>query len=716
MDNYEPSADKVKKRKIRRSDWQKVEDFLKRELQKRKDNDFRKQHERIWKEVDRQIAMEPMAKIGPQGKPLPPGWQSAFELGELAKASEVTTAAVMRLVFPFNRTYFEAHTKPPMTVDPESGRPKPMVNENQVKKADGIQRSLMAQQQLDFGHKARVEISVKECLHHGSFVAAVEWETQNKVHDGQGLESLSAPVWVPNSMWNCYPDSSPAVIPGANIFYTGSMMIVSYMPRYKVLQLKGEGYMNIDPKKILKKKNTNKDVETEDVEIVTYYGDLNMEREDGDIYLPNSKCKTANGTVIYYKANDLPFPEVIYQGYERQDVRDPYFTSPIIKNSPMQKMTTILANKFIDSVDLHTVPPVVYDGNDPYMVQNGGVNMWPGAQTPSKGSNKFQEVKVGDPKAALMGLQFGLQKIEEGTGVNAIRAGASDSDRKTATEVRDTQQGAELRTADFVGKLEAGGLRPFLYMQHELNLRYMTSYSFYCAEKELPDFMVVKKKDLPKVVHFEVVGSKGVLGEERRTQQMTQVTAWALGNPITAPLVNAPKVLIDMYEDAGVKGAEMYVNTKGPQIPPQVQAQLQQAQQVIQELQQKLQEAQQNMQAKMAEVQLKAKVAQEEMALDRQKAQAEHTLEAQKMVREFQLKQEELRQEIIAQQKQMAADFQLALLQLAADTKIAAATANAKGNGEGKPAKQIRDINITVPAVAGKRKIKFSDGESAEIE
>jgi hypothetical protein len=118
MENSEPSAEKVKKRKIRKSDWQKVEDYLKRELQARKDNDFRKQHERIWREVDRQIAMEPMVKTGPQGKPLPPGWQSAFELGELAKASEVTTAAVVRLAFPYNRTYFEAHTKPPMTVDP----------------------------------------------------------------------------------------------------------------------------------------------------------------------------------------------------------------------------------------------------------------------------------------------------------------------------------------------------------------------------------------------------------------------------------------------------------------------------------------------------------------------------------------------------------------------------------------------------------------------
>jgi hypothetical protein len=74
------------------------------------------------------------------------------------------------------------------------------------------------------------------------------------------------------------------------------------MPRYKVLQLSGEGYMNIDPNKIPKRTNKNKDVDTEDVELVTYYGDLNIEREDGDIYLPNSKCMTANGTIIYYRA------------------------------------------------------------------------------------------------------------------------------------------------------------------------------------------------------------------------------------------------------------------------------------------------------------------------------------------------------------------------------------------------------------------------------
>lgn len=579
---------------------------MKKELSTRKDNPFRKLHESQWKEVDRQVSMEAMKKMDSRGKELPRSWHSAFELGELSKASEISTAAVMRLLFPYNRTWLEAHCKPPMTVS-DQGKPKSIATPEQQKMADGIQRSLMAQQHLDFGLKARVELSVKEAFHHGSFVTTVEWETQNKVHDGKGLESLSAPVWVPHSMWNCYPDMSPQVVSGANIFYPGSMMIVSYMKRHLVLELKGDGYMNISPTKIPKRKNANKDVDTEDVEIVTYYGDLVIPRDDGDIFLPNSKCKTANGTVIYYNTNPLPFPEVIYQGYERQDVRDPYYTSPVIKNSPMQKIATVLANQFVDGVQLHTTPPGTYDGNDAYLVALGGPQIWPGAMTPSKGSNKVTFLPVGDPKATLMGLQFGLQKIEEGTGVNAIRAGASDSDRKTATEVRDTQQGAELRTADFVEKLEMGALRPWLYMQHEFNLKYMDSYSFYCAEKGLPDFISVKRYDLPKVVHFEVVGSKGVLGEERRRNQMTQVTAFASGNPLFAPLLNAEQILIDMYEDAGVKGAEAYIKTQqGDKIPPQVKQSMQQAQQIIQQLQQELQEEKSGNQAKMAEVQRKA--------------------------------------------------------------------------------------------------------------
>jgi hypothetical protein len=666
--------EKVKKRKIRKTDWLKVEEYLKKELQTRKDNPFRKTHEKRWKEVDRQIQMEAIQKTAPAGKSTAATWQSAFELGELSKASEVITADVMRLLFPQNRTWMEAHCKPPKTVDEATGKARVAVDQSRQKAADGILRAFMTQQHMDFGLKARVEISVKEALHHGSYVSTAEWDTQSKVHDGSGLETLGAPVWKPHSMWNCYPDSSPSVIPGGSIFYAGSMMIVSYMPRYKVLALSGDGYMNINATKI-PKKNPNKEVKEEDCEIVTYYGDLVIEREDGDIYLPNSKCMTANGVVIFYAPNKLPFPPVIYGGYERQDIRDPYFTSPIEKNSPIQKLATIFANKFSDVSDLHGNPPIVYDGNDPYMVANGGLNYWPGGQTASRGSNKFQEIKIGDPKPLLLGAQFFLQKLEEGTAVNAIRSGAGDSDRKTATEVRDTQQGSEIRTIDFVSKVEPGGLRPFLYMQHELNRQNLKSYAFYCPEKGLPDFLTITKKELPDSVHFEVVGSKGILGEERRSQQMTGVTAFASQNPLFAPLLNAPKILIDMYEDAGVKGAEEYVNTQKQQIPPQVQAQMQQMQQAMQQMQAELQKAKSGEAVAMQKLNLDKMKAEADLSIERAKLEMEKVKATQEMktdASEVVAKANESIAKLEIQRKEMMAKYELEAQQIRNDFALRA--------------------------------------------
>src|SRR5260221_5339595 len=186
---------------------------------------------------------------------------------------------------------------------------------------------------------------------------------------------------------------------------------------------------------------------------------------------------------------------------------------------------------------------------------------------------------------------------------------------------------------DFVSKIEPSGLRRFLYMQHEFNLKYMKDYSFYCPEKELPDFISLQKKDLPQTVHFEIVGSKGVLGEQRRAQQMTAVTAFSSVNPLFAPLLNCPQILIDMYEDAGVKGAETYVNTQQPQIPPQVQQQMQQMQQQLQEMGQELQKAKSGEAAAMAKIDIQKREAEANFAIERarleiEKAQAMSAMKA----------------------------------------------------------------------------------------
>ena len=219
-----------------------------------------------------------------------------------------------------------------------------------------------------------------------------------------------------------------------------------------------------------------------------------------------------------------------------------------------------MANKLVDIISLHGEPPVVYDSNDPSFSDSGGPIIEPGAKTGTKYMGKgFQQLVVGDPSAVISGLTLVLEQLRSGTSVDSIRAGSSDGGDKTATEVRNASARSEVRVVDFVDKLEFS-LKSYLYMQHEINKMEMRTYSFYNPEMDAPDFMRVSGEMLPENVHFDVVGARGVLGEEARSQKMTAVTAYASQNELFAPLLKPAEILKEMYLDAGVKSPERFLN------------------------------------------------------------------------------------------------------------------------------------------------------------
>jgi hypothetical protein len=599
----------VKSRRISDRDWKNIEDYIKKELNKRKTDSFRKQHERIWKEVDRQVYMKSPKKLrlDPSQKV---DWRSAIELGELSKASEIITADVMRLMFPDSRSCFECHCELPSRIDPHTGK-NAAPDQKQQDFIDHALRALMAQQHMDFGFKSRVSLSIKEALHHGSFVSEAVFEKALMVHDDAGISTIGAPTWVPHSMWNCYPDPSPSIM-GTNMFYTGSMIIVEYKPRHKFedeVNSGMPGWMPQNLKRVSKRTNTNKDVQTEDLEIIKYFGDCVIKRDDGDIYLPNSKIILANDVLVFYAPNELPFPSIIFNGYEKLDVRDPYFVSPLIKLSPMHKVATVLLNKFLDSCALHTEPPILYDGNDPTFVKNGGPTMAPGWKGPTKSLANYKVLEIGDPAAVLQGYEVIISQIKQGTTADS-GTGLASADR-TATEIRREASRSEVRVVDFVEKMDFS-FKTFLYMQHELNLKYMDTYTFYNQEMDSPDFMRMSREDLPQNVRFDVVGSKGILGEEERSQKMMIVTSMAAQNDLFRPLLNAPALLTAAYQDAGVKNPERYVNAPNDdleQVKQQIAAQFQQMIDELKsenfDLQQKLAISQSVNQAKIQEANIR---------------------------------------------------------------------------------------------------------------
>lgn len=572
----------IKKRRITHKDWATVQEFVVREIKRRETDKFRKQHETIWREVDRQVSMRP--KNTSRNDPNDDSdWHAEVELGDLARASEVLSADVRRLLFPTNRTWLEAHSELRSDLNEDTGERK--VNPVVQKKTDEALRAFMTQQHVDFGLKSRVDLSVKEALHHGSYVVEVVEEDQLLVSDGNGIHNQHAPVWRPYSMWNAYPDPSPSIV-GSNIVYSGSMVLKEYLPLHKLkLVAKGDGWMASQISKIKTKKNKNKDVETQDIELIKFYGDVVIKRNDGDIFLPNSKVINANGIIVFYAPVETPFPPVIFGGYERLDVRDPYFTSPLIKLSPMQGMGSQLAGRMMDAVDLETEPSIMYDGNDPTFVANGGPLIAPGAKTATKGSAKYEVIKAGNSQSALIALQHVNAQMALGTAVDASRAGGGENVEKSATEIRNSAQRGEVRVVDFVDKLEFS-MKTFLYMQHTLNKLHLERYPFYNPEMDAPDFMWATKKELPENVHFEIIGAKGVLGEEERTQKTMAVTAFASSNEMFAPLIKPIALLQEAYQDAGNKNPERFLNLPDPEEDARLKAVMEQAQAQIEEFKQ----------------------------------------------------------------------------------------------------------------------------------
>jgi hypothetical protein len=570
--------EKESKRRLMEKDWKLAETRIKDELEKRKKSEFRLKHESMWKEVDRQVLLQPMARVNRDQSDDNTNWHNVFELGELSRASELVSADIRRIIFPHNRSWLESHCEIKWPLDPQTG--KPVKNPAVQKSVDGNLRALITQQLMDFGFKERVDLSIKEALHHGSFVAEVRPETMTMIYEGTKVREVTAPVWVPYSMWNCYPDPSPSII-GANMFYSGSMIIEDYIPRHKLKEaMSGEGWMPERFKKIPLDEHHVKENRTKDIKLTKFWGDIVFERTKDDIYYPNHKVILANGVLVYFAPFDLPYPEIIYSGYEKMDVRDPYYISPIIKFSPMQKMTTVLGNKVVDAIEMDLEPPLIYDGNDADMVSSNGPPTWPGAKIAAKTAYETKFLESADPNPAITAFQFCINYMRE----NLAKPGADVGDRATAEEVLKKEADSEVGEIGFIDKFESA-IRSYLYMHHDINKREMSDYSYYNRELDEPDFVRVSRKDLPQSVHFELIGAKGILGERARQQAMAGITINAAKSPLFGPLLKAREILIQLYQDAGVKNPETFV--KSPQempLPPQIMLQMQQMQMIIRKL------------------------------------------------------------------------------------------------------------------------------------
>ena len=570
----------VKRRRITEKDYARAEQYITDELAKRENMKARKSHEKQWKEMDRQIAMEPPTAIKRSGNP-DEDWHNAIQLGAIADALEIISADIMRLAFPVDRNWFQPHVELSAEIDPETGEPS--IDPFKQRVADGVLRSLMGQQHSDFGFKDRVKAAVKEALSHGGFCAEMRMESLRKIQGGGRVQTLRAPMPFIHSMWNVFPDPSPSIM-GTELFYRGRMIIRYYMPRDAFMR----NPMFIRKEKVPKQQAKPKDDAVKDVEMVCYYGDLTFDRRDGDMYLPNMKVILANGILVYQKQNELPYSPVIYTGYERDSLLDPYYTSPLIKRAPTNKLATEFMNRFADAAELKADPALFYDAYDTTMVMNGGPKIYPGAKEAVKGgAANVKPLDIGDPSFMFEAYQDLRREINVGTSVDSNRSGVSPGTEQTATEITRNEQQAEVRTVDFLAVMDRQFLKPSLNMQHDYNLRELDNYPFYNNEQNTPDFLRVSRDELPKNVIFNVVGSKEVLGEQQRFNKFVASIQFASSIPQLNQTTDWGEVGKEIWHFSGLKDPERFSisgNNEKRALVQQFQQEIQQYQQQMQEL------------------------------------------------------------------------------------------------------------------------------------
>jgi phosphoenolpyruvate-protein kinase (PTS system EI component) len=143
-------------------------------------------------------------------------------------------------------------------------------------------------------------------------------------------------------------------------------------------------------------------------------------------------------------------------------------------------------------------------------------------------------------------------------------------------------------------------------------------------------------------------------------------------------LLKPSELLLDMYRNAGQKSPEQFVEIGKPQIPPEVQAQMQQAQQMVQALQQELQKMQAALKDKAEEMRLKQSEAQNDARLEQQKAIWAHQEALKETASEFVLGMQKIQMEAKLELEKQRKDMQIELEQQRKDAQVERAKAIAE--------------------------------------
>jgi hypothetical protein len=600
------------KRRFDARDWQYVADHVIEEYERRKSD--RRDLEKVWKDIDRQIAMEPerafkyIVKDGSRIIDDRKAWMAETELPLQAQALEVLSSDARRMLFPQTGSWFRAHAAvtdeylksvdfTSIILGDEAEVPSLINQDNADKLVEGFLLDMFGESFGGEDFYTRVDRINAESFKYGMGVGRARRYKKTLYMKGRGgvqKDTRCIPVMAPASIKNLYLDNPKPSMHSAQLLEPGHIAR-DYIKLENLHMAANRGSDDPDDEDGGWMPSNLKKIVADDkgyVTLLEYEGDLVVPRKTTrsmvlagcivTVVLGGKDGSSASRGVVRFRWRKSHCSSYLLFPYHYESAGEPYPTSPLMKGRPVQIAATDACNRFLDSAALKIGSPVSYDRSSMAFAQEGGPSIFPYALWPTTDGVKVHSEVGGEPASMAAAMSQLVNLYAELTGVLPARLGAQSVSHTTAfAKDAELQRGA-VRTVDYVQSVGQGAMTHWLDMAYKMGRDEISSRDtvvFFIAA--YGGYVEVTKDQLPEKAIFEWFGSGGPAEEHQKRMmrvqslqlalQMDQLGA-AYGKP---PTVDLGSAVAQVLREGGWTDLDSLIQRQQPgQISPEMMAQI----------------------------------------------------------------------------------------------------------------------------------------------
>lgn len=577
------------KKKFSPKDFDEIAEYICQTYSDRKKK--RTDKEKDWKEVDRQIRMEPksMLKYNADGVVDPArSWLPELEIPAQRQALEILTADVRRLMFPDAGPWFECRVDATDKYYRElvknvriSGDDMDTPSEFNQDQVNELIESWLTSLHRQYDFRANMDLINAESLKYGLGVGRGRLiKKEAYFHNAQGTikKDIYLPMLIPVSTWDFFPDNSRHLLHNEGIDI-GPMDMRCFYQRYADLCVAAKSGSSDpdDPQggwmyKSVKDLDPDKDSE---IKIIEIEGDLVAEIGGEEEYFPNvtvtvAQCqskKKSSQKVIRWRFNKFPH-SYIKQYYHRESVHDDYGVGPLTMGRPIQAAASETLNLTLTAAALSALPPLAYDSDDAYYALEGGPTLYPGKSIPSLGD--VVPVQVANPSNLSGIYSILLEQYAQLTGITAPRLGQQTNSHTTAYAKQAELQQGTVRTVDFAKSSMQGPMTQWLHLCLEMSKETLKGKEIPIHMKKTDGYVVLNgETTLPENLTIDVYGAAGPAEDQAEKGAKVQSFQLAMGlEPLKRQLnegkpLNLEALQKEMLKMGGVGDVERYYEASG---------------------------------------------------------------------------------------------------------------------------------------------------------